>query len=170
MKTTLSDDINEIKGEITKTVSHGRVYNFFRKLFGIRDDMMDNAEIQQMMEDNTVISGSNMWILIMAIFIASIGLNVNSTAVIIGAMLISPLMSGILTMGYSLATFDLTLLRKAFTRFGIQVIISLIASTLYFAISPLNVATSEMIARTSPTLWDVLIALFGGIAGRKIAC
>ena len=77
MKTTLSDDINEIKGEITKTVSHGRVYNFFRKLFGIRDDMMDNAEIQQMMEDNTVISGSNMWILIMAIFIASIGLNGN---------------------------------------------------------------------------------------------
>lgn len=81
--------------------------------------MMDNAEIQQMMEDNTVISGSNMWILIMAIFIASIGLNVNSTAVIIGAMLISPL----------------------------------------------TVATSEMIARTSPTLWNVLIALFGGIAG-----
>lgn len=165
MKTNLSDDINEIKGEITKTVSHGRVYNFFRKLFGIRDDMMDNDEIRQMMEDNTVISGSNMWILIMAIFIASIGLNVNSTAVIIGAMLISPLMSGILTMGYSLATFDLTLLRKAFTRFGIQVIISLIASTLYFAVSPLTVATSEMIARTSPTLWDVLIALFGGIAG-----
>lgn len=167
MKTRLSSDIdiNEIKSEITKTVSHGRAYNFFRKLFGIRDDMMDNAEIQQMMEDNTVISGSNMWILIMAIFIASIGLNVNSTAVIIGAMLISPLMSGILTMGYSLATFDLTLLRKAFTRFGIQVIISLIASTLYFAISPLTVATSEMIARTSPTLWDVLIALFGGIAG-----
>lgn len=165
MKTNLSDDINEIKGEITKNVSHGRVYNFFRKLFGIRDDMMDNDEIRQMMEDNTVISGSNMWILIMAIFIASIGLNVNSTAVIIGAMLISPLMSGILTMGYSLATFDLTLLRKAFTRFGIQVIISLIASTLYFAVSPLTVATSEMIARTSPTLWDVLIALFGGIAG-----
>lgn len=165
MKTNLSDDINEIKGEITKNVSHGRVYNFFRKLFGIRDDMMDNDEIRQMMEDNTVISGSNMWILIMAIFIASIGLNVNSTAVIIGAMLISPLMSGILTMGYSLATFDLTLLKKAFTRFGIQVIISLIASTLYFAVSPLTVATSEMIARTSPTLWDVLIALFGGIAG-----
>ena len=165
MKTNLSDDINEIKGEITKNVSHGRVYNFFRKLFGIRDDMMDNDEIRQMMEDNTVISGSNMWILIMAIFIASIGLNVNSTAVIIGAMLISPLMSGILTMGYSLATFDLTLLRKAFNRFGIQVIISLIASTLYFAVSPLTVATSEMIARTSPTLWDVLIALFGGIAG-----
>lgn len=165
MKTNLSDDINEIKGEITKNVSHGRVYNFFRKLFGIRDDMMDNDEIRQMMEDNTVISGSNMWILIMAIFIASIGLNVNSTAVIIGAMLISPLMSGILTMGYSLATFDLTLLKKAFTRFGIQVIISLIASTLYFAVSPLTVATSEMIARTNPTLWDVLIALFGGIAG-----
>ena len=68
-------------------------------------------------------------------------------------------------MGYSLATSDLTLLRKAFVRFGTQVIISLIASTIYFWISPLDVPTSEMIARTSPTLWDVLIALFGGIAG-----
>ena len=106
-----------------------------------------------------------MWILMLAIFIASIGLNVNSTAVIIGAMLVSPLMSGIMSMGYSLAVRDLSLLQKAAMRFGTQVIISLIASTVYFMISPLSEPTSEMIARTSPTLWDVLIALFGGIAG-----
>ena len=118
-----------------------------------------------MMEENTVISGTNMWILIMAILIASIGLNVNSTAVIIGAMLISPLMSGILTMGYSLAVRDLAMLKKALGRFGTQVIISLVTSTLYFIISPLETATSEMIARTSPTIWDVMIAMFGGIAG-----
>ncbi|MDO5422672.1 MAG: DUF389 domain-containing protein [Eubacteriales bacterium] len=138
---------------------------YFASLFEIRSDMVSYEELHEMMEENTIIRGSNMWILIMAIFIASIGLNVDSTAVIIGAMLISPLMSGILTMGYALATSDLTLLRKAFTRFGTQVVISLITSTLYFRLTPLDAPTSEMIARTSPTLWDVLIALFGGIAG-----
>ncbi|MDD6442240.1 MAG: DUF389 domain-containing protein [bacterium] len=152
----------------TKTMTNSQrlaAKKFFRNLFDIRDDMLDYDELCEMMEENTIIHGSNMWILIMAIFIASIGLNVNSTAVIIGAMLISPLMSGILTMGYSLATSDLTMLRKAFMRFGTQVIISLITSTIYFLISPIDIPTSEMIARTSPTLWDVLIALFGGIAG-----
>lgn len=139
--------------------------HYISGLFEIRSDMMDNDELHRMMEENTIIRGSNMWILIMAIFIASIGLNVNSTAVIIGAMLISPLMSGILTMGYSLATGDLALFKRALVRFGTQVVISLLTSTLYFWISPLDVATEEMIARTSPTLWDVLIALFGGIAG-----
>ncbi len=156
MKIKISESSNEWGGKLK---------NYFSNLFDIRSDMMDYDELYKMMEENTIIHGSNMWILIMAILIASIGLNVNSTAVIIGAMLISPLMSGILTMGYSLATSDLTMLRKAFIRFGTQVIISLITSVVYFWISPLSVATSEMIARTSPTLWDVLIALFGGIAG-----
>ena len=143
----------------------GKIKSYFSALFDIRSDTMNHEELDEMMVENTIIHGSNMWILIMAILIASIGLNVNSTAVIIGAMLISPLMSGILTMGYSLARSDLTMLWKAFIRFGTQVVISLIASALYFWLSPLDVPTSEMIARTSPTLWDVLIALFGGIAG-----
>ncbi|MDD6262063.1 MAG: DUF389 domain-containing protein [Clostridiales bacterium] len=138
---------------------------YFARVFDIHSDMMSYEEINDMMEENTVIQGSNMWILIMAILIASIGLNVNSTAVIIGAMLISPLMSGILTMGYSLAVRDLDMLKKALGRFGTQVAISLAASTLYFIITPLDAPTAEMIARTSPTIWDVLIALFGGIAG-----
>ncbi|MGN0313395.1 MAG: DUF389 domain-containing protein [Fusicatenibacter sp.] len=141
------------------------VKRFFLNLFDIRGDMMSYEEIDAMMEENTDIHGSNMWILMLAILIASIGLNVNSTAVIIGAMLISPLMSGILTMGYSLAVRDLKMLRRALFRFGVQVVISLIASSLYFWISPLDDPTAEMIARTSPTIWDVLIALFGGIAG-----
>lgn len=141
------------------------VKKFFRNLFDIRGDMMSYDEINEMMEENTVIHGSNMWILMLAILIASIGLNVNSTAVIIGAMLISPLMSGILTMGYSLAVRDLFMLKKALGRFSTQVVISLIASTIYFILSPLDEPTSEMIARTSPTIWDVMIALFGGIAG-----
>lgn len=141
------------------------IKKYFHDVFDILDDMMSYEEIDRMMQENTVIHGSNMWILMLAILIASIGLNVNSTAVIIGAMLISPLMSGIMTIGYSLAIRDLTLLRKSITRFGTQVIISLITSTIYFLISPLEEPSAEMIARTSPTLWDVLIAVFGGIAG-----
>ncbi len=148
----------------TKPNKHS-VKAYFRNLFDMRSNMLTYDELHNMMEENTIIHGSNMWILMLAILIASIGLNVNSTAVIIGAMLISPLMSGILTMGYSLAIRDLAMLKKAAARFGTQVIISLITSTVYFTLSPLNTATSEMIARTSPTLWDVLIALFGGIAG-----
>lgn len=145
--------------------SKSGIRKYFYDVFNIRDDMMSYEEIDEMMEENTVIHGANMWILMLAVLIASIGLNVNSTAVIIGAMLISPLMSGIMTMGFSLAVRDLTLLKKSLTRFGTQVAISLIAATLYFLITPLNDPTSEMIARTSPTLWDVMIALFGGIAG-----
>ena len=129
---------------------------YFHNLFDMRSNMLSYDELRDMMEENTIIHGANMWILMLAILIASIGLNVNSTAVIIGAMLISPLMSGILTIGYSLAIRDLSMLKKAATRFGTQVIISLITSTIYFSLSPLDTATSEMIARTSPTLWDVL--------------
>ena len=143
----------------------GRAKAYFRELLDIRGDMMGYEEIDAMMLENTAIHGSNMWILMLAIFIASIGLNVNSTAVIIGAMLISPLMSGILTLGYSLAVKDLALMRRSLASFGTQVAISLIASTLYFLLTPLQEPTAEMIARTSPTIWDVLIALFGGIAG-----
>lgn len=149
-------------GEEKKT---GRAKKYFRELLDIRDDMMSCEEIDAMMLENTAIHGANMWILMLAIFIASIGLNVNSTAVIIGAMLISPLMSGILTMGYALAVKDLALMRRSLASFGTQVAISLIASTVYFLLTPLQEPTAEMIARTSPTIWDVLIALFGGIAG-----
>ncbi|MBP3855234.1 MAG: DUF389 domain-containing protein [Ruminiclostridium sp.] len=152
----------EVRKEVKKISGFRR---YAKKLLDMRGDMMSYDEISRMMDENTEIHGSNMWILMLAIFIASIGLNVNSTAVIIGAMLVSPLMSGIMSMGYSLAVRDLQLLEKAAVRFATQVAISLITSTIYFMISPLSEPTSEMIARTSPTIWDVLIALFGGIAG-----
>ncbi len=155
--------------EQEKTVKKHRVKDYFSQLLDMRSNMLSYDELHEMMQENTIIHGANMWILMMAILIASIGLNVNSTAVIIGAMLISPLMSGILTMGYSLAIRDLHMLRCAASRFATQVVISLVTSTIYFSLSPLTTATSEMIARTSPTLWDVLIALFGGIAG-SIGC
>ena len=104
-------------------------------------------------------------ILMCAIFIASIGLNMNSTAVIIGAMLISPLMTPIVGLGFGLAIFDTRLIKQSLEVLFTQVFVSLLVSTLYFWISPLSYASSELIARTSPTIWDVLIAIAGGIAG-----
>ena len=104
-------------------------------------------------------------ILMCAIFIASIGLNMNSTAVIIGAMLISPLMTPIVGMGFGLALFDWRLVKQSLKLLATQVFVSLLVSTVYFWISPLTYASSELIARTSPTIWDVVIAIAGGIAG-----
>ena len=104
-------------------------------------------------------------ILMCAIFIASIGLNMNSTAVIIGAMLISPLMTSIVGLGFGLAIFDTRLIKQSLEVLFTQILVSLLVSTLYFWISPLSYESSELIARTSPTIWDVLIAIAGGIAG-----
>jgi len=104
-------------------------------------------------------------ILMCAIFIASIGLNMNSTAVVIGAMLISPLMTPIVGLGFGLAIFDTRLIKQSLEVLFTQILVSLLVSTLYFWISPLSYASSELIARTSPTIWDVLIAIAGGIAG-----
>jgi uncharacterized hydrophobic protein (TIGR00271 family) len=100
-----------------------------------------------------------------AIVVASVGLNMNSTAVIIGAMLISPLMGPINGMGYSIATYDMPLFRQSLKNFSFAVFASLAASTTYFFLSPISTAHSELLARTSPTIYDVLIALFGGLAG-----
>ena len=109
--------------------------------------------------------GSNLWILIFAVFIASLGLNVNSTAVIIGAMLISPLMGPIIGMGLALGIADLDLFKQSIKNYLVSTFISVITATIYFTLSPITNAQSELLARTSPTLYDVLIALFGGAAG-----
>lgn len=109
--------------------------------------------------------GSNLWVLIFAIFIASLGLNVNSTAVIIGAMLISPLMGPIMGIGLGLGINDFELIKKAFRNLAIATVFGILTSTFYFLISPLNEARSELLARTTPTIYDVLIAFFGGMAG-----
>jgi len=99
---------------------------------------------------------------VLAIFVASIGLNLNSPAVIIGAMLISPLMGPITGAGLALGIYDLTLLRKSLANLPLMTVISLAASTLYFWLSPLDETTSELLARTTPTFYDVLIASLGG--------
>jgi len=130
------------------------------------DSDLDSFEkIHETIEKEIIFKGTNLWILIFAIIVASVGLNMNSTAVIIGAMLISPLMGPINGMGYSIATYDFPLFRKAVKNFSFAVVASLIASTTYFALSPISTAHSELLARTSPTIYDVIIALFGGLAG-----
>ncbi len=116
-------------------------------------------------EKATIFRGTNLIILICAILVASVGLNMNSTAVIIGAMLISPLMGPINGMGYSIATYDFELFKSAIRNYLFAVVVSLLTSALYFLISPVSTAHSELLARTNPTIYDVLIAVFGGIAG-----
>jgi uncharacterized hydrophobic protein (TIGR00271 family) len=135
------------------------------RFVNIQSDLADIDHIHESIASGIIFKGTNLWILVLAIIIASIGLNMNSTAVIIGAMLISPLMGPINGIGYSIATYDFPLFRKALKNFLFAVCASLIASTLYFLISPLSTAHSELLARTSPTIYDVLIALFGGLAG-----
>ncbi|WP_174874816.1 DUF389 domain-containing protein [Vogesella oryzae] len=135
------------------------------KLFDLRSDMDTAEEIENSITQGIHIRGTNLWILMFAIFVASIGLNVNSTAVIIGAMLISPLMGPIMGIGYGAGVDNFELIRRSARTLGVFVLLSLLTSTLYFLLTPLTQAQSELLARTAPTLWDVLIALFGGMAG-----
>lgn len=133
--------------------------------FSLENEKDDYDRIHETISKDIIFKGTNLWILIFAIIVASIGLNMNSTAVIIGAMLISPLMGPINGMGYSIATYNFPLFRKSLKNFGFAVGASLVASMTYFALSPISTAHSELLARTSPTIYDVLIALFGGLAG-----
>jgi uncharacterized hydrophobic protein (TIGR00271 family) len=128
----------------------------------------DKANMETTIETvrtGATMTGVNLWVLVTAIFTASLGLNVNSTAVIIGAMLISPLMGPIMAIGMGVAIHDFVLVYRALKNFVLAVGLSILASSLYFFISPLKVPGSELLARTSPTVYDVLIAVFGGLAG-----
>lgn len=147
--------MRNLKRNLLKTISY----------FNLEAETEDFDYIHQEILKGIPFRGTNLWILIFAIFVASVGLNMNSTAVIIGAMLISPLMGPINGMGYSIATYDFELLKVSVKNFSFAVITSLVTSTLYFTLSPVSTAHSELLARTSPTIYDVLIALFGGLAG-----
>lgn len=148
-----------MKKEATPLIS------LLKKYFNIYPDKDDEKTILENVESSIDFQGAQLWILIFAIFIASLGLNVNSTAVIIGAMLISPLMGPIIGMGLAVGISDISLLRRSATNFLVATVISVITATIYFAITPLDEAQSELLARTSPSLYDVLIALLGGAAG-----
>jgi len=133
--------------------------------FSLLDDKADDAEIDRGIRAGVELRGATPWILMFAIVIASVGLNTNSTAVIIGAMLVSPLMGPIVGLGYGIGVFDFALVRRSVANLAIAAGISLLTSTLYFMLTPLDEAQSELLARTTPSLWDVLIALAGGLAG-----
>jgi len=134
-------------------------------VFNLRVGQADPATIDATIRDGMRIGGMNIWVLMFAILIASIGLNVNSTAVIIGAMLISPLMGPIIGLGYGAGIHDTRLVRHSLQNVAVFAGISLLTSTLYFLVSPLSLAQSELLARTTPTIWDVAIAFLGGAAG-----
>lgn len=138
--------------------------DFFNK-FRLDAEKEKLQTVVEAIDNGVVFRGTNLWILIFAIFVASLGLNVNSTAVIIGAMLISPLMGPIMGIGLGMGINDLVLLRKSIYNFLIATGVALTTSTIFFLLSPLNDAHSEILARTSPTIYDVLIAFFGGFAG-----
>ena len=142
-----------------------RILRYLRVILHFSDEI-DYANASASIKKGIAFKGTNVFILACAIVIASVGLNVNSIPVIIGAMLVSPVMGPILGFGLGLATEDYHLLKESLKNFTVMVVISIIASTLFFLLSPLSLANpSELLARTNPTIYDVLIALFGGLAG-----
>ena len=142
-----------------------QVGNYIKGIINLSDHI-DTTAAEQSIRSNIYFKGPNAWILSFSIIIASIGLNINSIPVIIGAMLISPLMGPIFGIGLSLGISDIDLLKEAGKNLLTMMAISLFASCLYFLITPLNLSNpTELLARTNPTIYDVLIALFGGSAG-----
>ena len=133
--------------------------------FALGADAASQEEVNSNIQKGIMIKGSNLWVLIFAIFIASLGLNTNSTAVIIGAMLISPLMGPIIGMGYSMGVYDFALLKESLRNFLIMIVVSLVTSAVFFTLPLITSTQSELLARTQPTTYDILIALFGGLAG-----
>lgn len=141
-----------------------------RKYFYISITSSDEQEIIESVKKGIVFKGFNLWVLVFAIFVASLGLNVNSTAVIIGAMLISPLMGPIIGMGLAVGISDFDMLKRSFKHYALSAGVSVVTATIYFLLSPINEAQSELLARTSPNIYDVLIAFFGGMAGVVAIC
>lgn len=141
-----------------------RWFRYLRFLLSIRGGTDVGGTIEEICE-NVKLRGANTWLLVCSALLASIGLDVNSTAVIIGAMLISPLMSPILGVGLSVATLDRQLLKTSVGSLGIATFVSLLTSVIYFLISPFAEMTSELSARTTPTILDIGVAFFGGVAG-----
>lgn len=133
--------------------------------FDLRQEKEDEQETIESLKKGVEFRGTNLWVLIFAIFLASLGLNTNSTAVIIGAMLISPLMGPIMGFGLGLGITDFDLVKRSLRNYLTATLFSVVTATIYFLISPISEAQSELLARTSPTIYDVLIAFFGGLAG-----
>ena len=149
--------------ESVKLTAWESIKKFFSELLDIRSETDREATIESVKKDISF-KGHTAWILIFSIFVASIGLNVSSPAVVIGAMLISPLMGPIVGLGMSVAINDVETLRRSLINLGVMVVLSVLTAFLYFKISPLTKETPELLARTTPTILDVLVAIFGGLA------
>lgn len=141
------------------------IKNFLKEYLDLRKDKDDELATVESIRKGVEFKGANLWILIFAIFMASLGLNVNSTAVIIGAMLISPLMGPIMGVGLSVGLNDFELMKRSLKSFLITTLFSVTTATIFFLVSPVAEGQSELLARTSPTIYDVFIALMGGLAG-----
>lgn len=139
-------------------------YKFLNNL-KLTHQLEDPTSVYKQISEGVKFRGTNLWILMCSTLVCSVGLNMNSTAVVIGAMLISPLLGPINGIGYSVAVYDIKLLKKSLNNFLFAVITSFLSATLYFLITPISTAQTELLARTSPSIYDVLIALFGGTAG-----
>lgn len=141
------------------------IRSFLREYMDLKKDKENELETVDSIRKGVEFKGANLWILIFAIFMASLGLNVNSTAVIIGAMLISPLMGPIMGVGLSVGLNDFELMKRSLKSFFITTAFSVVTATVFFLLAPIAGSQSELLARTSPTIYDVFIALFGGLAG-----
>ncbi len=142
-----------------------QVRDFLKDRFSLDEDTAQRDEVVASISKGVEFRGVNLWVLIFAAMVASLGLNVNSAAVIIGAMLISPIMGPIMGVGLSLGINDFDLLKKSLRNFALMFIVAIVTATAYFFISPLSSNSSELLARTTPTTYDLLIAFFGGLAG-----
>lgn len=154
--------MNQVKNNLKEVPF---IRHFFSEYLDLRKDKDNEALTVESIRNGVEFKGTNLWILIFAIFIASLGLNVNSTAVIIGAMLISPLMGPIMGVGLSIGLNDFELMKRSLKSYLVATAFSVITATFYFSLTPLDEVQSELLARTQPTIYDVLIALCGGLAG-----
>ena len=141
------------------------IKSFLKNYLDLKKDKDNELETVDSIRKGVEFKGANLWILIFAIFMASLGLNVNSTAVIIGAMLISPLMGPIMGVGLSVGLNDFELMKRSLKSFLVTTAFSVSTATVFFILAPIAGSQSELLARTSPTIYDVFIALFGGLAG-----
>ena len=165
METKFDFNDNSEKPDIKKNASglFKGIVVFLKSILSFYEDVDKNATVNSIKADISM-KGTTAWILICSILIASVGLNANSTPVVIGAMLISPLLGPILGLGFSIATNDIETLKNSFTNFLVMVFLSIITAYIYFAIIPINDESSELLSRSSFDIRDVLIAFFGGLA------
>lgn len=162
------EDLDEIFPDKTPEALKDRrveIREYLTNLFDFRSDKEDDFNTLEMVRADVDFRGTKLWILICAIFVASLGLNTNSTAVIIGAMLISPLMGPIIGFGTALGIYDFELLKKSLRNLGLTTLFSVLTATIYFILTPITDSGSELLGRTQPNIYDVLIAFFGGAAG-----